>query len=281
MTVAVVGIGLVIVVVLVIGVGLIAAIATLVSTGSPEVSLVAGIGGGVLTAGVLTLIAGSFTEVRREATVEYRIAANETSGEAVSDNPVPSTSIPDRPVADVTATIPVEADQPDVIEMSRIPDWLKAEVAAETQSEQSSHSDSSEIVVTSRQFATREEAFDDAAELAAQKVRPRFASYTRDGSSDDITPDMVRETLVADTYVEPITRTAGDNEFTVYRASLLLKTTPERMSDLRQLWRAEEVPERSKIAVGGAAGVTLLAAMAFGVLNWREKRQSSRHEHES
>ena len=118
-------------------------------------------------------------------------------------------------------------------------------------------------VVVGSQFASRQDAFADALDKAATVLSEKFRQshpvgrWRPDGS--DVYTNAVREK-----YTDEIIRTAGENEFTVYRTYLLVDLSPGVLSELESIWRTEtKALHRSKVLIV-AAILTGIAALLAG-----------------
>ena len=165
--------------------------------------------------------------------------------------------------ADVAAQSRTEAlgRIPSVIAPKPLPDWI---TAADDQA-------SSQVVIGS-QFANRQDAFADALDKATNVVSEKFRQsrpvgwWRPDGS--DVYNHSVRKK-----YTEEIIRSAGENEFTVYRTYLLVDLSPGVLSKLESIWRTEtKVLHRSQVLIVVAI-LTGIAALLAGFFRLDDRTQ--------
>lgn len=119
------------------------------------------------------------------------------------------------------------------------------------------------ITVQGKQFAEEPQARRDALDEAVALIRQDFEHTQRaEGSKWNLSPNLVREVAVKDTWVEPILRSTGVNEFSVYRVYHQVELSPQVREAVYTSWRSQVVESRVW-TLGGLLGfLTLLVGTA-------------------
>lgn len=155
---------------------------------------------------------------------------------------------------------PVEAVRPSagapVATAAGTPQWLKVGTVQE--------GDRTFIVVSGQQFADAATAWQDAINRAAATVRQDFENAFRPVGAWLLDPNEARALAVRDSYTEQIVRTAGENEFTVYRTHLKVELSPTVRHSIEPIWRQQVSTGRSAFTAGMLGLVTLVAAIFAG-----------------
>lgn len=147
-----------------------------------------------------------------------------------------------------------------------LPDWAQTPFDNE--------GDRKLVVVQSEQFAeaatAMKQALQEATRLVALDFRPSedlgfgYSSWTLD-------PQTVRSAAVRKTFTEPINRTAGEHDFTVYRTYLLVELSPSVRDQIEPIWREQVSQGRSVIVVVLLGLLTALAALVTGYFRLAER----------
>ncbi len=150
-----------------------------------------------------------------------------------------------------------------------LPDWTQSPVSVE--------GDRKLVVVQSEQFADAATATKQALHAASELVRRDFEKFNevaRDSWSLD--QGTVRSAAVRRTFTEPIERTAGENEFTVYRTYLLVELSPDVRDLIEPIWR-EQVSQGRSLVVMIVFGVLTAFASVIAGLFRLDDRTGGRH----
>lgn len=138
-----------------------------------------------------------------------------------------------------------------------LPDWALTPVSTED--------DRQLVVVRSEQFADPAAAAAEALQAATDLVRRNFDEFNRLGHySWSLDPQTVHSAAVRRTFTEPIQRSAGEHDFTVYRTYLLVELSPSVRDQIEPIWREQVSQGRSAIVVVLLGLLTALAALVTG-----------------
>lgn len=215
---------------------------------------------------------------RHQAMMAEAVARQEEAMERIrhaSDRIVPVPNL----VPATSPFIPIEAPRPprevdgaesltttevaSIIPSSPLPEWVSTGARDE--------GDRRYVVVMGQQFADREIARRDALENATDLVRRHFESshplrdsWTADfpGGAWSLSREVVQNAAVRQNYTESIRRTAGENDFTVYRTYMLVELSPAVLSSIEPVWRTQVATGRS-FTVGAIFALIAAAAGVF------------------
>jgi hypothetical protein len=127
-----------------------------------------------------------------------------------------------------------------------------------------------QVLLTSKQYATEDEAREELEQLAELKVKEYFhrdhpykGHWTLPANFVDV---QSNHSLFPKQFVEPIDRTVGTHSFRVQRVHALLSLSPQVREDLYPKWR-EQIVGRRLWSLGGIAGMlTLVVGSIAGYL---------------
>jgi hypothetical protein len=156
-------------------------------------------------------------------------------------------------------SLPVEAARPRarVAAVASLPEWVSTPVSAE--------GDRKLVVVQSEQFADPTTAATQAIQEATELVLRDFDHFHhRAHSLWHLDPLTVRSAAVRRTFTEPIERSAGEHDFTVYRTYLLVELSPEVRRQIEPIWRKQVSEVRSATVVALLAVLTSIVAVIAG-----------------
>lgn len=167
----------------------------------------------------------------------------------------------------IDALIPVEAVRPQGTARSTdtrtsesaarnpLPEWVSTGDVAE--------GDRRRVVISGEQFADPRTARDNALSKAERLVRDDFEA-SHGATREPWSLNSGLDVAVKNSHTETIRRTAGDNEFTVYRTHLLVELSPQVHDALEPIWRQQIGQRRSVLVVGLLALLTAIAAIVSG-----------------
>jgi hypothetical protein len=112
------------------------------------------------------------------------------------------------------------------------------------------------VVVSSRQYATVDEADEQVRSAALDKIREDFHRVHGNQGHWAIPPELVRD-AIRHRYVEPITHTTGTHDFEVYRVHTQLVIDPPLRAELHNVWR-EQISQRRLWTLGSLLGFATL-----------------------
>lgn len=157
---------------------------------------------------------------------------------------------------------PIEATRPSddaavaATPLGGMPNWVTRGPAQE--------GDKTFVVVSGQQFADAATAWQDALNEATATVRRDFFDAVRPVGQWLLDPKEVQSIAVRDSYTEEIVRTAGENEFTVYRTHLKVELSPTVRNAIEPIWHQQVSLGRSLTTAGTLVLVTLFAAIFAG-----------------
>jgi len=157
---------------------------------------------------------------------------------------------------------PVEASRPspavpaEPVAVATTPEWVEAGTVRE--------GDRTFVVVSGQQFADAAAAWQDAIGRAAQVVYQDFVSAFRPSGQWLFTPNDAEAVAIRDSFTEEIRRTAGENEFTVYRTYLKVELSPAVRQAIEPIWRGQVSTSRSVITGSLLALLTVVCAVLAG-----------------
>lgn len=182
--------------------------------------------------------------------------------EFAGDSPVPVLSETSQ-LAVATPAEPEKTVPVSTTDDSSLPEWVRQPRIVD--------GDSTLVVVSSRQFATVEEAEADVRDQALKALKAEL------GLTGDTTAWKFPERAVDFRlrHEEEITRSVGDVEFRVYRVHRQLEISPETREAVVAAWRDHTV-DRRLWALGGLVGfVTLITAASSAYLRLDTRTQGS------
>ncbi|QDT63352.1 hypothetical protein [Calycomorphotria hydatis] len=147
-----------------------------------------------------------------------------------------------------------------------LPDWA--------QQEELSEQNRKLVVVQSGQFATEELANTNALTEVREVVAKDYAASFSSTLDSAFPMHLVESAAVRKTVVLPIVRTAGENQFTVYRSYKQVELSDQVRNDIHQQWQKWIGPERRKKIVALLVMATGVAFVASLVLRFPFRRQS-------
>jgi hypothetical protein len=161
-----------------------------------------------------------------------------------------------------TAPAPVEAPRPSTTPdktfasaPSTPPDWVKNGGSVRD-------GDRTLVVITGQQFADAAAAWSDAATRAADLLRRDFEQVFRPTGRWQFDPQ--RANAIRNSFTEEIRRSAGENEFTVYRTYLQVELSPTVRHQIEPVWREQVSKQRSGVVAGLFAVLTAVVAALAG-----------------
>lgn len=163
----------------------------------------------------------------------------------------PGVTAPPAEVPQTSAEIPSEP-----VAVATKPDWIEAGEVRE--------GDRTYVVVSGQQFADAAAARQDAIGRAAQVVYQDFVSAFRPSGQWLFTPRDAEAVALRDSFTEEIRRTAGENEFTVYRTHLKVELSPGVRHAIEPIWRQQVSTGRSVITGSLLGLLTAVCAVLAG-----------------
>lgn len=200
---------------------------------------------------------------------------------------------------------PLEVDERTLgVAQRPLPEWTRTRTARD--------GEKTLVVVSSQQFATPEQSRQDALQQARSLVQwdfdaekgnvpllqlpetdststgasgPDYQVHIGFGETDQISyaggewqlrPQDVATYAVKDRTVEEIRRSAGENDFTVYRTHLLVELSPEVRSQIEPIWR-QQVSQGRSTKVGGALALLTVIVGIFAGYFRLDDRTSGRY----
>lgn len=158
------------------------------------------------------------------------------------------------------APSPVADESPIETAAGSSPAWLTAATAPVSSG---STEERRLIAVSGQQFADAATAEKNALSEAARLVGADFEQARGLRSETWILGDGVKH-AIRDRFTEEIQRTAGENQFTVYRSHLLIELSPQTRNLIEPIWRAQVSESRSFLVAGLLAGLTAFAGIICG-----------------
>lgn len=153
---------------------------------------------------------------------------------------------------------PVEASRPmeNVSVEGAVPDWVKQAHVVEN--------GRSFLVVSGQQFADPAAALNDALTKANTLLMNDFQSASRAFGQWILDPAEAWRIAGREKFTEEIRRSAGENEFTVYRTHLRVEISPQVHDAIEPIWRQQVSTGRSAMAGATLALLTAVAAVLAG-----------------
>lgn len=173
------------------------------------------------------------------------------------------TQLPDAEPADALAQLPIEDD---LTADSQRPKWTTAPV--------STHGDLTHVVIAGQQFATIEEARQDAAAAARTQLLADFEKtygHSTKLLSNRLSDESLRTLAVRKEFVETAERDFGNFVAPMHRVWWQVELSPAVRSELYPQWRAKEQEIRTLVVAGNLALVTI--GLAF--VSWFTRKRAA------